>query len=553
MRRIVLAEELAPWATAELRTLAPRVAPEAASDGDYARAFPRAAGALRLVALIESARSQPAATTLAAIDAQIANGDSEALLATRVQPLVTAIDHFFQYSERSLLPYLALARPAFAVDCPPRVRHGDPFWPLRRIFLSGFDGSSNDPLFAVDGPLVHGTAAHYSSFAHVVAHARTGELLDAAGSDERRIFDELMRALQRVRGAPQLVVDSKHEPRRVALCGAAPHSGHAFGLIAPRVLHQRTSRVWQRWALLSDWGCASAATLSYCGRTRGRVAQLSEATLPPDAHLTFEAAYGDDEGARSEALAELVAALKGVAALLAAELGETPAGGLGSLWFALGPRVAAPGPAAPRGSPPLTYRVLSARLDGAPLRADGPAFMFLAREPLLQMLLREKLGGDAPRAHHASNGVCVTVQGALVVPAAAQRAATAPAAYAWRLARGDAAPATARALLDVHGQREDAFGAYDRVTREDADGARLCTFSELDTHDALLGAEVRFLAPDEPGAALAALAQADDPSAATAARGVADFGASAAVGPLRVAVWGEDVGTRGRAAEHGAS
>jgi hypothetical protein len=543
---IVLAEELEPWATAQLRSLAPNV-PEAPSDL-YTRAFPRAEGATLMLALLESVRSRPAAATLEDLAAQIANGDSGALLAARVQPLVGAIDHFFQFSERSLLPYLAHARPAFSVDCPIHRRLRDPYWRLRRLFLTGFDEPSHDALFAVDGPLVTADSSDFASFAHVVAHARTGALLDAAGSDERRVFDALMRALQRRRGAPSLVVDSKYEPAHVALCGAAPHSGHPFGLIAPRVLDQRTARVWQRWALMSDDGLVSASTLTYCARTRGRIAAQAEATLPTDAHLSFEAAFADD-AARGEAMRELVVALKGVSLLVDRALGGTPEGGLGALWFSLGPRVAVPAPKAAKDAPLLTYRVLSARRDGSPLRANGPAFLFLAREPLLQFLLREQLGGDTPRAHHARNGVCVTVQGALVVPAAARAAGE---AYAWQLGSSDEASAQARELLDAHSQRRDTFGIYDRTSREAGDGARLCFFSELDTHDALIGAEVRFLPPD--GDALAAVAQVDDPAAATAERGVARVGAVGDdTGFLRLTVRGhsedEGRGARGSSAE----
>lgn len=233
------------------------------------------------------------------------------------------VESVLDYTENYLIDYMTCANPADALDAPRGNTEFD-----RSLFLTGFDQPSRpDDAFSLSGPLVSGLKNTPGSVRTMMQKIKKQRRLAEHGSDERRIFDEGMRALQRKYGKPLLTV-AHDTPTRAdhPVSGVAPHSGEPFGLFAPRAT--RRSLAWQRWALLSDSAVMSGAVATFCHSSYTDLVRKSMTNVPFDERghgVPVNVDYVDREQ-HSRLMKEVARTMKSVMEMMNADLPPGPDG-----------------------------------------------------------------------------------------------------------------------------------------------------------------------------------------------------------------------------------
>lgn len=208
---------------------------------------------------------------------QLTQEEQEQIFADRFR--LDAYRHFvksvLRYTEDSLLSYLVRANPADVVDPPRHTKDFD-----RSVFLTGFDQPLYpDQAFSLQGPLLSGLLDTPGSVRTMMQKVQQKKRLAEKGSDERRIFNEGLRAVQRKYGQPHLALTHDTVTRADRpVTGIAPHSGEPFGMFAPRGTQK--SLAWQRWALMSDSAVMSGAVATYCASSARDLLRQSLKNVP---------------------------------------------------------------------------------------------------------------------------------------------------------------------------------------------------------------------------------------------------------------------------------
>ena len=270
------------------------------------------------------------------------------------------VQSVLHYTEKHLLPYATCATPADVLEAPNGHTGFD-----RSLFLTGFDQPSRpDDAFSLEGPLVSGLKGTPGSVRTMMQKIKKKRRLAENGSDERRVFDEGMRALQRKYGQPQMALAHDTQTRADRpVSGIAPHSGEPFGLFAPRATLR--SLAWQRWALLSDSAVMSGAVATFCPSSQRDLTRKAAALVPEEERrgVPVGADYATPEQ-HGELLAEVAKTMRAVMDMMNDNLPPGPDGGpmiksMEHVTLRVGPAVRAlPKPHSKHGR--QVHRVLSA-------------------------------------------------------------------------------------------------------------------------------------------------------------------------------------------------